>query len=1142
MEPVRLRQAGRRTRPRETALKSPQRSLAPGMIGLLCLQLAAASAQPTDLHFRHLSIEQGLSQSIVTAMLQDRQGFMWFVTEDGLNRFDGYSFKIFKHDARDPSSLIHNEIKCIHEDREGMLWVGSFHRGLERFDPSTGRFTHFQHDPGDSNSLGNDIVWAVLEDRQGRLWVGTGGGGLDLLDRGRGVFSHHRHDPLDAGSLGHDDVRVLCQDREGAIWVGTAGGGLSRLDPATGRCSHFRHDPADPRSLSHDDVRSLVEDRDGALWVGTRGGGLCRLARGAEGFDRFRHSPDDEQSLANDVVLALQIDAAGVLWVGTDGGGLNRFHRARGTFSRYRHDPHRPASLAGDRVHSICQDRAGVLWVGTYGNGCSRCNLNRKPFRHHANDPSDPGSLNDNIVWSFCEDPAGILWMGTNDGGLNRFDRAAGRFTSYRHDPADPRSLGHNSIRMVIRDREGRLWLATNGGGLDRFDPATGACRHYRHDPRDPRSLSHNELRMVFEDREGAIWVGTYGGGLDRWDPATDGFAHHRHDPRAPRTISNDYVRAACEDAAGILWFGTHGGGLNRFDRAAGAFTTYRNDPEDPATLSNDFVFSLHEDRAGNLWVATYGGGLNLLDRENGVFTTIRKSDGLPDDAVYGILEDARGHLWLSTNSGIARFDPASRAVKTYTIADGLQSNEFNGGAYYQSARGEMFFGGINGFNSFFPEEIRDSDYHAPVVFTDFQLSNQTVPLGPMPDGRVLLERAVSHANRIELTHRDRVVSFEFAALDYTAPENNRYAYRLEGLQSEWVDLGTRRFVMFTTLPAGRYSLRVKGTNSDGVWDEAGTALAIRVRPPWWNTAWAYSALGLALMGAVLGIVRFEKARERARGELVEAELRAQAAELQSRAVQAESHALKAENERKTAELDEARKLQLSMLPAHLPRHPLYAVTALMRTATEVGGDYYDYHVEADGTLTVAIGDATGHGTRAGIMVAIMKGLFVRMCSEPHLPVILSECNRTLCRINLDQMFMALGLLRLKRYEAAAVAAAMPSIFIWRAQTGEVEEVKVIGLLLGMDFELPYQEVRFTLRPGDKVLLLSDGYLEQRNRDDEMLDFDRCRAYFGEAAHGAAERIIQHLFARFDAWRGPVPQGDDVTLVILEVRPERRPV
>jgi serine phosphatase RsbU (regulator of sigma subunit) len=350
------------------------------------------------------------------------------------------------------------------------------------------------------------------------------------------------------------------------------------------------------------------------------------------------------------------------------------------------------------------------------------------------------------------------------------------------------------------------------------------------------------------------------------------------------------------------------------------------------------------------------------------------------------------------------------------------------------------------------------------------------------------------------------------------------------------MEIGTRRFVMYTTLPAGRYVLRVRGTNSDGVWNPDATSLVIVVRPPWWRTLWAYAAYVLLAAVSITGLVLFERRREREKGRLVEAELRAQAAELQSRTAEAEARALRVENERKTHELEEARKLQLSMLPARVPEHPFYALAARMRTATEVGGDYYDFHVGDDGTLTIAIGDATGHGTRAGIMVAMMKGLFSRMCGEPDLQVLLEECHRTLRGIGLGPMFMALGLLRLRGREARAIGAAMPPIMVRRAATGTVEMIALKGMLLGTDFDLPHVETAFTLAPGDRVLLMTDGYVEQFDEADEMMDYDRCLADFARAAGRSPEQTLDHLFARFDAFRGAMPQGDDVTFVVVEAK------
>ncbi len=1111
------------------------RALTALLFVLLSSRAVTLFAQQDDLVFKHLSIEQGLSQSIVDAMVQDRGGFMWFVTEDGLNRYDGYEFKVFKHDARNPASLTHNEIKCIAQDRTGILWVGTFYRGLERFDPATETFRHFQHDPANPASLSNDIVWAVMEDRNWSLWVGTGGGGLDRLDQSTGTFTHFRHDPHDPASLSNDDVRALYEDKGGHLWVGTAGGGLNRFDPASGKFTHWVHDPKNSRSLSSNDVRAILQDADGAMWVGTFGGGLNRLDPATGMITRFLNSPGDPKSLSNDNVLALLLDATQRLWVGTDGGGLNLYVRDQGNFVRHQNSPNVPTSIAGNRIYSLYLDRSGILWVGTYGNGLSRCDLAKKQFLHYRNDPEDPNSLSHNIVWTFCERPPGTLWVGTNDGGLNRLDRATGRVTRYMHDPKNPASLSHNSVRMVAADQTGTLWVATNGGGLDRLDPKTGVFEHFRHDEKYPGSLSLDELRMVFEDSRGTIWVGTYGGGLDRFDPNTGRFAHYRYSMADPKSISGDYVRTAFEDKSGALWFGTHGAGLNRFDRATGDFTRYRNDPKNPSTLTNDFVFCIHEDRAGRLWVATYGGGLNLLDREKGTFTAFRKENGLPDDAIYGILEDAAG-------DAVAEHQLRSREVRPRD-AEGPELHRGRRPPEQRVQRGRLL-----------PERPRGDVLrgHQRLYRLRSVRASKTIRTGPRwpsptsssraarspwvpcPTAAPFSTRAISETTRMDLTYRDKVLSFEFASMDFASPDKNRYAYILEGLDKDWTELGTRRSLMFTTLPPGRYTLRIKGTNSDGVWNESGASIRLSVRPPWWRAIWAYIAYAFLLTGAVYLIVLFERNREREKGELVEAELRAQAAEFQSRTVEAESRALKLENERKTHELEGARKLQLSMLPNRLPDYPGYAIAARMLTATEVGGDYYDFRVGEDGTLAVAIGDATGHGTRAGIFVAAMKTLFAGTPVGDDLQSLLRGFNRTLHALGRDQIYMALGLLRVDGPEVKAISAAVPPLLVWRSASGEVELVTLCGMFLGTDFEIPYGEARLSLGRGDKILLLSDGYLEQLGPSGERLEESRATDYLKEAAGLSPEALMDHMLQRLEAWRGAIPQGDDVTLVLLE--------
>ncbi len=573
-----------------------------GLWFLVCLiaLFFQAPAQPVRSDFEKISLEQGLSQSIVESIVQDRRGFLWFCTEDGLNRYDGYSFTVFRKSPTGADSISHNHTLATLIDRAGRLWVGTFNGGLNRYDPVTGRFTRFQHDPGRPDSLSHDVVTAICQDRSGALWVGTLGG-LNRLSPawvlGEGGkeprFERFFYDARDSDSISHDTVRSIFQDREGRLWIGTDGG-LNRLRPGPPfRFDRYLRRAGDTSSLGHNTVRVVTQTRDGSLWVGTDGG-LDRFEGSSRGsgtdsaqpmFTHFGHDPARPDSLGHDQVFALCEDRAGNLWVGTNGGGLDLLEPGSARFRHFRHDDGDPQSLSHDAVRSVYESVDGTLWIGTYGGGISKLPRGRKEFAHVRAEPDKPGRLNDAIVWCFYQEEDGTLWVGTNGGGLNRRDPANHLFTHYRARPGDPRSLSSDAVRQIVPDEYGFLWIGTNGGGICRFDRQTGQFAPYRHDPGDPASLSHDEIRCLFRDRSGAIWVGTQGGGLDRFVPgplftAPPVFQHFRHDERRPSSLASDFVRQVIQDRAGALWICTYGGGWIATIPFKGCFTTIGRRPQ----------------------------------------------------------------------------------------------------------------------------------------------------------------------------------------------------------------------------------------------------------------------------------------------------------------------------------------------------------------------------------------------------------------------------------------------------------------------------------------------------------------------------------------------------------------------------------
>jgi ligand-binding sensor domain-containing protein/two-component sensor histidine kinase len=834
------------------------------LISLVFLHIA--NAQTPLIKFEHIQSDEGLSQNTIHFIIQDSKGFLWFATEDGLNKYDGYNFTVYKNN------------------------------------------------PADKNSLSDNFIWTIYEDKHGIIWVGTNSGGLNKFDRVTEKFISYKHDPSNPNSLGSNNVRAIKEDRNGFLWVATEGGGLNKLDKKNGKFTRYLHNPNDNYSLSNNTVLSLYEDEAGTLWVGSDGG-LDKFLINEERFIRYPASNTNPNSLSNSVVLSIYEDKSGMLWIGTIR-GLNSFDRKKGEFTRYIKGSNFNGSITGNRINSILEDRTGVLWVGT-GGGLFKFDRQKQSFIDLQ--PSFPSRSNliYNVL-SVFEDNSGLIWIGTAEGGIIKYNSNKMKFITYEHNPNNPNSLSYNTVRAIHEDKAGNLWIGTLGGGLNLFDREKNRFIHYKSVLNNNTSLSDNTVTSIFETKDGFMWVGTWGGGLNKLDRMRKSFTHFRFDPGSPNKLSSDIVQVIFEDSRGYLWIGT-GDGLDLYDSKQNKFFLYTFNPNDSTSissrqvqscmiednshnlwvgtwdglnkiearelveyspgdkinfirfqhhsngensLSDNRVISLYEDRTGIIWVGTHGGGLNKLtilpqetdNKSKYQFKNYSVNDGLASNIIYGILEDNEGNLWLSTDNGLSKFNPTANSFRNYYESDGLQSNRFFWGASKKSRKGELIFGGTNGFNIFYAEDLKDNLHIPPIVITDFQIFNRPVEIGAEDSP---LKHSITETKELRLSYDQNVISFEFAALDYTIPSKNQYAYILEGFEEDWNYSGKRRFVSYTNLSPGEYIFKVKGSNNDGIWNETGTAIKIVITPPFWKTWWFILISTAILAGLIILFVTY---------------------------------------------------------------------------------------------------------------------------------------------------------------------------------------------------------------------------------------------------------------------------------------------
>ncbi|SLM31927.1 putative Histidine kinase [Desulfamplus magnetovallimortis] len=875
--------------------------------------------------FDHITIEDGLSQNTINAILQDQNGFMWFATQDGLNKYDGYNFTYYKNNPEDANSLSDNFVYDIALDKYGIIWLGTRGQGLSRFDPKTEKFLNYRYDPNNPKGINDNFIKVIHIDNQGNIWLGTENKGISRFIPSTNTFIHYQYSTM---NLQHDSdnqnntvdskysgnpqiissnsITAIYRDSKGFFWVGTKQQGLNKiiLDAQNNIHSvkiykngisqdNFTEEKIKlgqyaSSSIPDNEITVIYEDKGGNIWFGMKKSGLAQIInKETEEIKFYQHDPKDIATISSNSITAIYEDKKERLWVGTEN-GINILDKKREKFQIFKQDiTSDPDGLSDISIMRIYEDKSGVLWIGTYLGGINK--FSEKKFLHIKKDIYQKESLINNSIWAIFEDKYGIHWLGTEQ-GLSKFDRALNKFTTYQHDPSNPKTISNNRVQTILEDSRGLFWVGTEDG-LNLMNRETGEFIRYYADATTPllfnpaalNTLSENSIKFdtilpnapsfnrskvdenssencksnilsdsdimkIYEDREGLLWIATYNGGLNCFDLINNKLTHYRHDSKTDgKSINHDRVRTVMQDYLRNIWIGTESG-LNCLDLKRSYFKSYKHDLSNPESLSNNRIIYIMEDSKRRLWLATKN-GLNLFNREKETFTLFSEKDGLCNNTIYEILEDETCNLWLSTNKGLSCFNPNTKEFRNYTKEDGLQSNEFNIGAGYKNKNNEMFFGGINGFNVFNPSKISDNPNIPEIVLTSFKVFNK----------EVLSANELSLLPTISLSYKESFFSFEFAALDYTAPHKNQYAYQLVGFDNGWINCGTRRYVSYTNLDGGRYTFRVKGSNNDGVWNESGVAIDLIIPPPPWKSWWAYLIYIFSLIGVIYTYLFFKK-------------------------------------------------------------------------------------------------------------------------------------------------------------------------------------------------------------------------------------------------------------------------------------------